>query len=62
MWKRQPPSILSKSSKKKNNNNNSNILDEWCGNNPEDFGHISNLRNFLAIFSLSLDATGKSVL
>ena len=62
MWKRQPPSILSKSSKKKNNNNNSNILDEWCGNNPEDFGLKSNLRNFLAIFSLSLDATGKSVL
>ena len=61
MWKRQPPSILSKSSQKKNNNN-SNILDEWCGNNPEDFGLKSNLRNFLAIFSLSLDATGKSVL
>ena len=62
MWKRQPPSILSKSSKKKkNNNNNWNILDEWCGN-PEDFGLKSNLRNFLAIFSLSLDATGKSVL
>ena len=61
MWKRQPPSILSKSSQKKSNNN-SNILDEWCGNNPEDFGLKSNLRNFLAIFSLSLDATGKSVL